>query len=127
MRIRDWSSDVCSSDLALLKAFLEQVMRPGFAIDEGSAGAEAKLLSGRSARIIVTMGMPAPFYRFFYRAHSLKSLDRNILRAVGFDSARYSIIGSVEASAPARAARSEERRVGKACVSTCRSRCSPYH
>src|SRR3546814_3972356 len=23
--------------------------------------------------------------------------------------------------------RSEERRVGKACVSTCRSRCSPYH
>ncbi|OYW83707.1 MAG: hypothetical protein B7Z20_12200 [Sphingobium sp. 32-64-5] len=89
---------------ALLKAFLEQVMRPGFAIDEGSAGAEAKLLSGRSARIIVTMGMPAPFYRFFYRAHSLKSLDRNILRAVGFDSARYSIIGSVEASAPAREA-----------------------
>ena len=89
---------------ALLKAFLEQVMRPGFAIDEGSTGAEAKLLSGRSARIIVTMGMPAPFYRFFYRAHSLKSLDRNILRAVGFDSARYSIIGSVEANAPAREA-----------------------
>src|SRR3546814_15328463 len=29
--------------------------------------------------------------------------------------------------APARVVRSEERRVGKECVSTCRSRWSPYH
>src|SRR3546814_1398509 len=32
-----------------------------------------------------------------------------------------------EATEPVEAARSEERRVGKECVSTCRSRWSPYH
>lgn len=81
---------------ALLKAFLEQVMRPGFAIDETVSDQGAKLLCGRSARIIVTMGMPAPFYRFFYRAHSLKSLARNLLGFVGISPVRHSIIGSVE-------------------------------
>src|SRR3546814_9383128 len=35
--------------------------------------------------------------------------------------------GSVLALGPARRTRSEERRVGKECVSTCRSRWSPYH
>src|SRR3546814_10287671 len=66
-----WLGDVP----ALLKGFLEQILRPGFAIDEGSTGMSAKLLTGRSARIIVTMGMPAPIYRLFFRAHSLKSLE----------------------------------------------------
>lgn len=87
---------------ALLKAFLEQVLRPGFAIDEGVSGAQAKLLTGRSARIIVTMGMPASLYRFFYRAHSLKSLKRNLLHFVGIRPVHVSIIGSVEASAQQR-------------------------
>lgn len=87
---------------ALLKAFLEQVMRPGFAIDESCRGAQAKLLTGRSARIVVTMGMPAPLYRIFYRAHSLKNLDRNILRAVGIGPVRHTIIGSVEGDVLAR-------------------------
>lgn len=62
----------------------------------------AKLLTGRSARIIVTMGMPAPIYRLFFRAHSLKSLDRNLLRFVGIQPVRYSIIGSVEGDASSR-------------------------
>src|SRR3546814_13444604 len=35
--------------------------------------------------------------------------------------------GAVEAAALRRNDRSEERRVGKECVSTCRSRWSPYH
>lgn len=88
---------------ALLKGFLEQVMRPGFAIAEGQAGPSAKLLAGRTARIVVTMGMPAPYYRFVFRAHSLKSLDRNLLRFTGLHSVRYSIIGSVEKNAKHRA------------------------
>src|SRR5436190_5514212 len=49
---------------ALLKAFLEQTFRPGFAtpkLDEGKPW--KKLLAGKSARIVVTMGMPAFFYR----------------------------------------------------------------
>jgi putative NADPH-quinone reductase len=81
---------------ALLKAFLEQVMRPGFAIDETVSADGTKLLGGRSARIIVTMGMPASFYRFFYRAHRLKILARNILGFAGIAPLRHSIIGSVE-------------------------------
>jgi len=89
---------------ALLKAFLEQVMRPGFAIarpEEGGMG--RKLLTGRSARIVVTMGMPALFYRWYFRAHSLKSLERNILRFCGIGPIRETLIGSVEASAAQRA------------------------
>jgi putative NADPH-quinone reductase len=89
---------------ALLKAFLEQVMRPGFAIaraEEGGMG--RKLLAGRSARIVVTMGMPALFYRWYFRAHSLKSLERNILRFCGIGPIRESLIGMVESSAARRA------------------------
>ena len=81
---------------ALLKAFFEQTMRPGFAIEDGAAGKQAKLLTGISARVIVTMGMPAPFYRLFYRAHSLKSLERNLLRFVGIAPVCTVIIGSIE-------------------------------
>lgn len=89
-----WLGDVP----ALLKGFLEQIARPGFALDMGESGIPKRLLKGRSARIVVTMGMPAPFYRYFYRAHSVKSLERNILRFVGFRPVRRSLIGSVESS-----------------------------
>jgi len=89
-----WLGDVP----ALLKGFLEQVARPGFAFKTGESGFPKKLLKGRSARIVVTMGMPARFYTWFYRAHSVKSLERNILRFVGFAPVRCSIIGSVEGS-----------------------------
>ena len=66
----------------LLKAFLEQVFRPGFALAKADAGQMGqKLLTGKSARIVVTMGMPAWVYRWYFRAHSLKSLERNILNA----------------------------------------------
>jgi putative NADPH-quinone reductase len=74
---------------AVLKAFFEQALRPGFAFGEAQAGRmPKKLLKGRSARIVVTMGMPAFFYRIFYRAHSLKSLKRNILEFCGIDGSR---------------------------------------
>ena len=82
---------------ALLKGFLEQVMRPGFAFAAGSGrGLPKKLLKGKSARIVVTMGMPAMFYSVVYRAHSLKSLKRNILAFCGIRPVRTSIIGLVE-------------------------------
>lgn len=83
---------------ALLKGFLEQVMRPGFALGMGESGFPKRLLKGRSARVVVTMGMPTPFYTWFYRAHSVKSLERNVLRLVGFGPVRRSLIGSVESS-----------------------------
>ena len=63
-----------------LKVLLEQVLRPGFAFAAARGkGFPRKLLDGRSARVIVTMGMPAFFYRWYFRAHSVKNLERNIL------------------------------------------------
>ncbi len=82
---------------AMLKAFLEQIARPGFAF--GPAGKNPlgkQLLKGRSARIVVTMGMPALLYRWYFRAHSLKSLERNILGFVGIAPIRATVIGMVE-------------------------------
>jgi putative NADPH-quinone reductase len=93
-----WLGDVP----ALLKAFLEQVFRPGFAIQRDARALSPGLLRGKSARVIVTMGMPALIYRAFFFAHSVRSLRRNILRFVGLGPVRESIIGSVESSANAR-------------------------
>src|SRR3546814_11415427 len=91
MRISDWSSDVCSSDLGQRNAD-EQVV----AGDRGP-GAEATLdLGARETNGRAPSG-PAPG-------------------------------GEDPDPAAARiGARSEERRVGKECVSTCRSRWSAYH
>jgi putative NADPH-quinone reductase len=81
---------------ALLKGFLEQVLRPGFAIEAGGRFGWKRRLRGKSARVIVTMGMPGLAYRWFYRAHSLKSLARNILRFCGIRPVRTTVIGMVE-------------------------------
>jgi len=96
-----WLGDVP----ALLKAFLEQVMRPGFAFAPVVAGRfPRKLLKGRTARLVVTMGMPALFYRAYYGAHSVKSFERNILRFAGIQPVEHLLIGNVEgASDEARA------------------------
>ena len=55
-----------------------------------------KLLTGKSARIVITMGMPALFYRWYIRAHSLKSLERNIFAFCGIGPIKSSLIGLVE-------------------------------
>lgn len=82
---------------ALLKGFLEQVARPGFALGRsGEGGCPKKLLTGRSARVVVTMGMPALVYRWVFRAHSLKALERNILGFVGIAPIHETLIGLVE-------------------------------
>src|SRR3546814_12791775 len=77
MRISDWSSDVCSSDLARICAY-----------DDATTTA----LGAASVAIADVRG-------------PLDAGQRAMLDAL----------------------RSEERRVGKECVSTCRSRWSPYH
>ena len=82
---------------AMLKGFLEQVARPGFAVPaQGQGGIGKKLLRGRSARIVVTMGMPALLYRWYFGAHAIRSLERNILRFTGIAPVRRSLIGLVE-------------------------------
>jgi putative NADPH-quinone reductase len=82
---------------ALLKGFLEQVMRPGFAFHPtGTKLGWRKALGGRSARVVVTMGMPALVYRWYFGAHSLKSLERNILKFCGIAPVRDTLIGMVD-------------------------------
>lgn len=60
--------------------------RPGDPVGE-------RLLAGRSARVVVTMGMPAMVYRFRFRAHSVRSLERNILGYVGFSPVDETLVG----------------------------------
>ena len=97
---------------ALLKAFLEQVMRPGtaFAYANGKgSGFPTMLLKGRSARLVVTMGMPAFFYRIWYLGHGVSGMRRNILNFVGIKPVRETLFGAVEAVSAARRARWIER------------------
>ena len=86
---------------ALLKAFLEQVFRPGFAMEQSAAGVGwDRRMTGKSARIVVTMGMPAFVYRWYFRAHSVKSLERNVLRFCGIAPIKECLIGNIEAQDP---------------------------
>jgi putative NADPH-quinone reductase len=82
---------------AMLKGFLEQIARPGFAFKgDGGNPFGRKGLAGRSARVVVTMGMPALVYRWYFRAHSVKSLERNVLGFVGIAPVRETLIGLVD-------------------------------
>src|SRR3546814_11804497 len=98
MRISDWSSDVCSSDLS---------KRPSKDINGKRKLRHMIPASARDDETESTNGE---------RSESrLAALARNLVETVGVEGAiRY-------------CSRSEERRVGKDCVSTCRSRWSPYH
>ncbi|MGZ5907772.1 MAG: NAD(P)H-dependent oxidoreductase [Reyranella sp.] len=100
-----WLGDVP----AMLKAFLEQTLRPGFAFSYRESGFPVQHLKGRSARIIATMGMPALLYRWYYRAHGLKNLERNVLRFVGFSPVRATLLGSVGTRGKASIMRSLEQ------------------
>ncbi len=99
---------------ALAKAFLEQVARPSFVRVVPETGQATQPLHGRSARLIVTMGMPAFFYRLFYRSHSLKSLERNVLRFVGIRPVKSTVIGSIEDEACRAAGLAKVRALGVA-------------
>ena len=80
---------------ALLKGFLEQALRPGIAFRYVEHGMPEKLFTGKSARIVVTMGMPSILYALFFRAHSVKSLARNILAFVGVSPVRTTLLGPI--------------------------------
>lgn len=104
---------------ALLKGFLEQVARPGFAFGpEGGNPFGHKKLKGRSARVIVTMGMPALVYRWFFRAHSVKSLERNILGFVGIAPVDETLVGMVGNLAPKAASKwfAKVRKLGRQAI-----------
>src|SRR3546814_13624796 len=107
MRISDWSSDVCSSDLSSTSSSTRRF---------------ARLSAGRSQG--VTPGQPV---------RAPEGLVGRIYEA-GPNTANVLLLTDPENIVPVRRTRdnvagirSEERRVGTECVSTCRSRWSPHH
>src|SRR3546814_10985505 len=100
MRISDWSSDVCSSDLFIGSCTNARI--------EDLRAAAAVASKGRA----VIPAMVSPGSSLVKKQAEAEGLDR-IFREAGF---KWRESG-----------RSEERRVGKGCVSTCRSRWSPAH
>src|SRR3546814_21124992 len=136
MRISDWSSDVCSSDLAFYESG-GRLYSMGRGITAGDSKALAAIAwlrayrPGWEPRNILDMGCAAGGASTVYPAHFPNAevhavdLGTSMLR---YDHARAESIG-VPLHFHQRAAgrRSEKRRVGKEGVSTCSSRGSPYN
>jgi putative NADPH-quinone reductase len=78
---------------ALFKGFLEHIFRPGFAMEYRKGGFPRKLLAGRSARIVVTMGMPALMYRWYFGAFGLRGFERSMLSFAGIKPIRENLYG----------------------------------
>ncbi|MCX2725346.1 NAD(P)H-dependent oxidoreductase [Roseibium salinum] len=88
---------------AYTKAFLEQLLHYDTAFERAADDRWPKgKMRGKSARVVVTMGMPALAYTLWYRAHSLKNLKRNILGFAGFKPVRSTLFGMVEQAGEAR-------------------------
>src|SRR3546814_14153572 len=106
MRISNWSSEVCSSDL--LDHFA-QLMAEGRSTDESDFGFHMAIAAATNNSRFKTF---------------LEHIGRRMIPRVKF----RTVMGGVD-PLPNRdhTIRSEERRVGKEWVSTCRSRWSPYH
>jgi putative NADPH-quinone reductase len=101
---------------ALTKGFLEQVFRPGFAMDYGKGGWPKRLLAGRSARVVVTMGMPTLMYRWWFGALGVRSFERSMLRFAGIRPVRESLYGLTFADERRRGGwLSDMRRLGAQC------------
>ena len=83
---------------AILKGFLERLVQPDLlAIKAAGASADWKVFKGKSARVILTMGMPGIVYRWYYGAHALKLFKRNIMNLLGIHPVRSTIYGMIEA------------------------------
>jgi NAD(P)H dehydrogenase (quinone) len=80
---------------AIFKGFLERVVQPDL-VEPSKQQRFVKLWKGKSARIVITMGMPAVVYRLWFRAHALKMLKRNILQFMGVHPVRSMILGNIE-------------------------------
>src|SRR3546814_1579324 len=104
MRISDWSSDVCSSDLALVPVHLLLLdRRPD----------EAAVRTKRPAMINAAMCLRIARLA---KTHLHPAMRTHVQRYM-----------NLALTVTRHNHRSEERRVGQECVSTCRSRWSPYN
>jgi len=80
---------------AMLKAFMEQVACNGFFLDPTARGIPRGRLKGRSARLVVTMGMPAIFYRLLYGAFGVRGFERGVLGLAGVKPLRRTLLGGI--------------------------------
>src|SRR3546814_16978147 len=119
MRISDWSSDVCSSDLFFHKSrtnlFAQRQEDPAPNLD-----ADGNL------NISIDPSCPDGG---IYNPIANRNIN-NPVQGVGIcvpRSSTFNVPGTTTQTGIEIAFRSEERRVGKECVSTCRCRWSPYH
>src|SRR3546814_12699007 len=134
MRISDWSSDVCSSDLwEILKLLLK---RPDLSLfDEPESGVDLEHIAAVGKAIDRLLGADTPADP--QRTALVITHTGFILDYIHADVGHLMVDGRIVGSADPRTlfshikahgySRSEERRVGKECVSPCRSRCSPYN
>src|SRR3546814_13374904 len=106
MRISDWSSDVCSSDLRL-KDFIEEAL---IQIRQGT-----KMAGALPPNEVIMEINTCPERRYI----DGKFIEEIIVCDPSPLASRIKITVQMK--------RSEERLVGKECVSTCRSRCAPDH
>jgi putative NADPH-quinone reductase len=81
---------------AIFKGFLERVLQPDL-VELSKMGKFANTLKGKSAHVIMTMGMPGFIYRWYFGAFALRMLRRNILEFVGVSPIRATIHGMIEA------------------------------
>ncbi len=86
---------------ALLKGFIDRVFLPGFAFNyrKGSPLWD-RLLSGRTAHLIVTMDTPPWYYRWVYRMPGHNQMKRNILEFSGIKPVAVSSFGPIRGSTP---------------------------
>ena len=80
---------------AIFKGFLERVIQPDI-FEPAKTGHFVTPWKGKSVRIVMTMGMPGFIYRWYYGAHALKMLKRNILAFLGAGPIRSTIHGTIE-------------------------------
>src|SRR3546814_11585213 len=138
MRISDWSSDVCSSDLIM--AQVEDTGADGVELNFGCPhGMSERGMGSAVGQVPEYIEMVTRWVKAASRMPVIVKLTPNITdirypaRAAhqgGADA--VSLINTVSSITAVdldsfSPERSEERRVGKECVSTCRSRWSPYH
>ncbi len=87
---------------ALLKGFIDRVFLPGFAFEyQKNSPFPKKLLTGKTARLIVTTDTPYWYYSLIYKKPGHNSMKKSILGFCGIKPVRISTIGPVKNSSKA--------------------------
>ena len=83
---------------ALLKAFLDRALAPGFAFRESANPGYVPLLTGKTAELLTTMDTPRWVWRWIYGAPGDKAMARAVLGFCGIEVARIARFGPVNRS-----------------------------